>query len=122
MKQIENELKKALRRKPAPRGLAAKVLERIEGGRFEQNTSRHFTLSRFRSLAIAAVIAITFGVGLFEHLQRIRNRNEDALQRTRIALAIAAVELERAERKAFELMPWEKLSQQLAKYQSLDTE
>lgn len=122
MKQIENELKKALRRKPAPPGLAAKVLERIEDGRFKQNASRHFTLSRFRPLAIAAVIAITFGAGLFEHLQRIRNRNEDALQRTRIALAIVAVELERAERKAFELMPWEKLSQQLAKYQSLDTE
>jgi hypothetical protein len=114
MNRFEDELKAALRRKPAPPGFASKVLERIDEDTIARNASRRFVPNRLWILAVAAMVAIIAWAGLSAYQQRIRARNEEALKRTLTAISVAAVQLDRAERKAFEPIPWERLSRQLA--------
>ncbi len=120
MEKIEKDLENALRRRPAPSGFTARVLERVDGGAPGQGWFSRFRGSRLRLFAAAAVIVLMMGTGILEYRLSIRNRNEAALQRTLIALSIAAGELERAERKALEPIRWQKLSRQLIEYQTLD--
>jgi hypothetical protein len=122
MNQIEDELKAALRRKPAPPGFASRVLERIDDDTSARNESRRIVPNRLRILAVAAAAALIVWAGLFAYQQHIRARNEAALQRTLTAISIAAVQLDRAERKAFELIRWEQLSRQLAEFENNDKE
>ena len=118
MNRIEDELKAALRRKPAPPGFASRVLERIDDGTYARNASRDFAPNRLRVLAIAATIAIIIWAGVFLFQRHVRARNEAALQRTLNAISIAALQLDRAERKAFEPIPWKQLSRQLAEFEN----
>ena len=113
MNRIEDDLKAALRRKPAPDGFAAKVLEKAESGAFRNNIPRRFVRSRFW-LAAAAVVMLTVGISTFEYQQHVRARNEAALQRALAALSIAATQLDQAGQKAFEQNRWERISRQLA--------
>jgi len=119
---IENDLKTALRRKPAPPGFTAKVLKRIEDNKFDQRAPRRSMPHKLWALAAAALILVVVGTGVFQYQQRIRNRNEAALQRTLTALSIAAVQLDRAEREAFDPIQWERLSRQLTGLQMIDIE
>jgi hypothetical protein len=114
MSHIEDDLKTALRRKPAPPGLASKVFERIEKGEFER-------VARFpgrqRLLAVAAMILMVVGAGIMGYRQYTRARNEAALQRTLAALSIAAVQLDQAEKRALGPGLWERLGRQLSDIQ-----
>jgi hypothetical protein len=98
MHPIEDDLKAALRRKPAPPGFTARVLARArsEGGR---RSSRRIWL-----LAAAASLIIASGAGVIQYKQHIRARNNAALQRTIAALSFATAQLDRAERKAVEAL------------------
>jgi hypothetical protein len=120
MNHIEDDLKAALRRKPAPPGFAAKVMERIENGSFNQNVPRSFLRNPFWMAAAAAVVLVAIGAGIFGYQSHIRARNEAALHRTLAALSIAAAQLDQAEKKAFEPERWERIGRQLAGIQSSD--
>ena len=120
MKRIEDELKAALRRKPAPPGFASSVLEHIDDDTIARNASRGFVPNRLWILAVAAMAAMIVWAGLSAYQQRIRARNEAALKRTLTAISMAAVQLNRAERKAFEPIPWERLSRYLAELEVND--
>jgi hypothetical protein len=112
MNRIEDDLKSALRRKPAPPGFAERVLSRVGDGAFNKKASRRFILKRFW-MAAAATILLATGLGIFIYQRHIQIRNEEALQRTLMALSIAAEQLDRAEKKAFEPKRWERISQYL---------
>jgi hypothetical protein len=114
MHRIEDDLKAALRRKPAPPGFAAKVLERIEDDEFVRKNSRRFTRGRLWMFAAAAAAVMMISAVVFEYQRYVRNRNEAALQHTMAAISIAAIQLDRAESKAFEPLRWEQLGRQLA--------
>jgi len=120
MRQIENDLKAALRRKPAPPGFAGRVLERIEDNKFARNSSRRFLPGRSWMLAAAALAVMMVGAVVFEYQRYIRNRNEKAFQNTLAAISIATVQLNRAESKAFEPGRWDRLSKQLAGFEVND--
>jgi len=99
MNHIEDDLKNALRRKPAPPGLAAKVFERAKDGSVNRNAPRPFITRRFRMMAVAAAIIVAVAAGIFTHSHYITARNEAALQRTLIALSIVSEQFEQAEKK-----------------------
>ena len=120
MNRIEDELKAALRRKPAPPGFALRVMGRIDDGTCAHNTSGGFTPSRIRIFAVAASIAIIVWVGVFSFQRYVHTRNEAALQRTMNAISIAALKLDQAERIAFEPIPWELLSRRLAEFENYE--
>jgi hypothetical protein len=120
MNHIEDDLKAALRRKPAPPGLAAKVFERIEGEALNKKAPRSFFRNPFWMAAAAAVIFVTIGAGVLGYQHHIRARNEVALNQTLAALSIAAAQLDEAEKKAFAPKRWELIGRQLAEIQSAD--
>jgi hypothetical protein len=120
MNRIEDDLKAALRRKPAPPGFEAKVFERIESEALGKRTPRRLFRNLFWRAAAAAVILMASGTGIIGYRQYIRMRNEAALNRTLAALSIAAAQLDEAEQKAFEPERWEYISRTLAEIQSAD--
>ena len=91
MNHIEDDLKAALRRKPAPPGFAAKVFERIENEALHKKAPRGFSRNPFWMAAAASVILAITGTGIYQY--HIRTRNEAALDRTLAALSIAAAQL-----------------------------
>jgi hypothetical protein len=113
MHRIEDDLKAALRRKPAPPGFAARVLERIEDSKSLGKPSRHLIIDRPWILAAAALVLMMISAGVFEYQQYIRNRNEAAFQNTLTAISIATLELSRAKNKAFQPEWLELLGRQL---------
>jgi hypothetical protein len=120
MNRIEDELKAALRRKPAPPGFASSVMERIEDVTPAGNVSPLFVPRRRWILAAAAMTILIVWGGLFAHRQYIRTRNETSLQRTLTAISIAAIELDRAESRAFDSIQLERLGKQLAEFEIED--
>jgi hypothetical protein len=112
MNRIEDDLKAALRRKPAPPGFAAKVLDRVGEGSSHKRPTRHFLPNRFWMTA-AAMILVAIGLGIFVYQRHIQARNEAALQRTLMALSIAAEQLDKAEMKIFEPKRWERIGNHL---------
>jgi hypothetical protein len=123
MRQLENDLQDALRRRPAPPGFAARLLARIErDASFRTAQPRRPPTRRLWMLAAAAVLMAAVGAGVFEHARRIRVRNEAALQRTLTALSIAATQLDRVERKALSTARWEQLREQLTGLRAIDAE
>jgi hypothetical protein len=120
MNPIEDELKAALRRKPAPPGFAAKVFERIERETLRQRASRRWFIHPFWRSAAAAVILMTAGAGIIGYRQYIRMRNEAALNRTMAALSIAAARLDEAEQKAFEPKRLARIGRTLTEIQSAE--
>jgi hypothetical protein len=111
MKRIEDDLKAALRRKPAPPGFAAKVFHRLEGSDFQKPPKRF--PARQSWMAAAAIIVLTAGLSIFAYQRHVEARNEAALQRTLTALSIASEQLEKAEKKAFGPKRWEQIGQYL---------
>ncbi len=120
MDRMENDLKAALRRKPAPQGFTARVLERIERNESVRNITRRFLPGRSWMLAAAALAVMAIGAAVFEYQRYIRNRNEAAFQDTLTAMTIAAAQLNRVESKAFEAARWEQLSKQLTGFEVSD--
>jgi hypothetical protein len=105
MHPIEDDLKAALRRKPAPEGFSRRVLNRIEhGGPLRTSPSRSFRQWRWM-LAAAAMIVLMASTGLIQYRQYIRTRNDAALHQTLSALSIAAEQLDLAKARAFEALP-----------------
>jgi hypothetical protein len=118
MNPIEDDLKAALRRKPAPPGFAAKVFERIESAAVGKKAPRRSFSHSFWRIAAAAVIFLAAGAGIIGYRQHIRVRNEEAMNRTLAALSIAAARLDEAERKAFAPKRWEHIGRALTEIQS----
>ena len=116
MNRIEDDLKAALRRKPAPPGFAAKVSERIENKALSKRAPRRI-FGNPLWMAAAAMILITIGAGVVEYQGHVRARNEAALNRTLTALSIAAVRLDEVEKKAFAPERWERIGRQLTDVQ-----
>jgi hypothetical protein len=120
MKPIEDDLKAAFRRKPAPPGLAAKVFERIESEAAGRRVPHRSFGNPFWRIAAAAVIFLATGAGIIGYRQHIRARNEEAMNRTLAALSIAAARLDEAEQKAFAPERWEYIGRALTEIQSAD--
>jgi hypothetical protein len=120
MNNIEDDLKAALRRRPAPAGFAAKVFERIENESVGRRIHRRLFYSPLRLLAAAAVIIVTVGAGIMGYQQYVRRRNDAALNRTMAALSIAATQLDEAHKKAFQPERWDRIEEQLLEIQSVD--
>jgi hypothetical protein len=117
MHRIEDNLKAAFRRKPAPPGFTQRVLERIEDDKTLRKTPRRFLRGRPWMLAAAALVLMMIGTGVFEYRQYIRNRNEAAFQSTLTAISIATLELDRAKNRAFQPEWMEPLGRQLAEFE-----
>lgn len=120
MNNIEDDLKAALRRKPAPDGFAAKVLERVENESARSRIRHRLVFSPLQWFAAAAVIIMAVGAGLIGYQQYVRSRNEAALNRTMAALSIAATQLDEAQKKAFQPDRWDRIQKQLLEIQSGD--
>lgn len=114
MNRIENDLKAALRRRPAPPGFVDRVLERIENDKHVENTPRRFLPGRSWILVAASLAVMAISAVTFEYQRYVNNRNQEALQHTLTALSIATVQLDRAESRAFEPIRLERLRRQLA--------
>jgi hypothetical protein len=110
MNRIEDDLKAALRRKPAPPGFADKILDRVNAGVSGERAGRRLWPGRFWMAAAAIAIGC---FGIFSYQQHIQVRNEEALQRTLLGLSVAAEQLSRAEKIAFEPKRWEQISRHL---------
>lgn len=116
MNDIEDDLKAALCRKPAPPGFAAKVFERMEDG--SASSKARWKVSNPFWMAAAAVILMMVGSGVVGYRHHVRTRNEAALNRTLAALSIAAAQLDEAEKRAFPQERWERIGKQLSEVQS----
>jgi hypothetical protein len=117
MNSIEDELKTALRRKPAPPGFTERVFERIENDAFDKHSPRRLFPKRYLIAAAAALFMAAAGLGLLGYRHHIQTRNEAALRRTLTALSIVAENLNRAEKIALDPERWERLNEQLTKLQ-----
>ena len=105
MHPIEDDLKAALGRKPAPAGFSDRLLDRIEGGSSLKPGPKRIFRQRPWVIAAAAMIVMTVLTGVVQYQKNTRTRNEAALQQTLSALSIAAEQLDRAKAKAFESLP-----------------
>jgi hypothetical protein len=113
MDKIENDLKAALRRKQAPPGFAARVMERIEENKSTGNIFRRFLPGRPWVLAAAALAVMAIGAVVYEYPRYIRSRNEAAFYDTLAAITIVTAQLDRAENTAFEQERWDRLGRLL---------
>ena len=120
MDKIENDLKAALRRKPAPPGFAARVMERIEEDKSAGNIFQRFLPGRSWMLTAAALAVIAVGAVVYEYTRYIRDRNDAAFYDTLTAISIVTAQLDRAEHAAFEQERWDQLSRQLSGFSDSD--
>ena len=120
MDPIEDELKGALLRKPAPPGLASGVFKRIESESWGSKPLHGIFAAPFWRIAAALVLLMDAGTGIIGYRQYIQARNEEALHRTLTALNITAVRLDEAKQKAFEQKRLGRISRVLAEIQSAD--
>ncbi len=120
MDRIENDLKAALRRKQAPPGFAARIMERIDEDKSARKVFQRFLPGKPWMLAAAALAVMAIGAVVYEYPRYIRGRNEAAFQNTLAAITIATTQLNRAESKAYEAAQWERLSRQLTAYEAND--
>ena len=103
MNRMEDALRKALRRREAPEGLADRVLARIAQHRSLSRTSRdswlgifRYPLLRWASAAALSVVLVAGGV----HYRNVRRaEGEAAKQRLMLALRIAGSKLQLARSK-----------------------
>lgn len=90
--KLEDELREALRREPAPDGFAARVLARASAAPWWK---RPATLALAAGLTVAALIP----PAIMERHQRERERALDARNQLRAALAITRTQLEQTREK-----------------------
>ena len=120
MDRIENDLKAALRRKPAPPGFAARVMERVEKDKSTGSIFQRFLPGRSWMLAAAALAVIAIGAVVYEYPRYILNRNDAAFYDTLAAINMVTTQLNRAEHAAFEQERWDRLSRQLTGFSDND--
>jgi hypothetical protein len=111
MPPLDDELRAALGRRPAPDGFADRLAARLarESARQSDARPRPFVPWRWRLAAAAAVLAMV-AVGIVGERTRVERRNAAALRQTLSALSLAAAQLERAEKKAFAPERWPELA------------
>ena len=91
MRDIEAELRSALRRQDAPAGLAGRIIARAEGRRMQGPS---------RWLAIAAAVLVMAGIGWQYQQERERRLEaENTARQLQIALKIVAERLTKIERQ-----------------------
>jgi hypothetical protein len=112
MAPLEPDLSRALRRKPAPAGLAERILSRLPRDARPDQGLRH---ARLRwAWSFASVLALCLGLGAFYvNGQRVARRNETARQQLVESLAVASRQLARAEYKAFSFPAWGRVKERL---------
>jgi hypothetical protein len=105
MSELEDKLRKALCRQPAPEGLAEKVVACIgklphPGGKPQWGFRALFASPIFRwAAAVVACLLIAGGVAHYERQQRLRRQGEMAKVQVMQALRIASAKLNVARRK-----------------------
>ena len=89
---FENDLTRALGRKPAPAGFADRVLSRLGTG--QPQLTRRFAPSTLRRIAAAVVLTLALG-GLTAHqiVEHRRNEGERARRELMTALHIASAKM-----------------------------
>lgn len=112
MAPLEPDLARALRRKPAPPGLAERILSRLPPQtRPEQSLRR----ARLRwAWSFASVVVLCLGLGAFYvNGRRVERRNEEARQQLVETLTIASRSIARAESRAFSGEAWSRMRERL---------
>ncbi len=97
---LENDLRQALRRVPAPEGFAERVLARVGRPGFSPAAGLKSGLPRWRAAVAATLLlgAILGGWGV--HETRQRREGERAREQVLLALRIAGTQVARAQHEA----------------------
>jgi len=106
---LEPDLKRALRRQPAPAGFAERVLSRLPVAERQAPQPHLFRLRLVWSLAGALLLC----VGFFANQSRIERRNETARQQLVETLTLAGRQIVRAEAKAFTGSAWARMKERV---------
>ena len=114
MALLEPDLKRALRRQPAPAGFAERVLSRLP---IAERRAPRPHLFRLR-LAWSVAGALLLCVGFVVNHQRIERRNEAARQRLVEGLTLAGRQIVRAEAKAFTGSAWARMKERVEQIES----
>jgi hypothetical protein len=109
MALLEPDLKRALRRQPAPAGFAERVLSRLPAAERHTPQAHLFRLRLAWSLASALLLC----VGFFANHHRIERRNEAARQRLVESLTLAGRQIVRAESKVFAGSAWARMKERV---------
>ena len=113
MALLEPDLSRALRRKPAPAGLAERILSRLP--REAQRDREPYHVRLRLAWSFAGAIALCVGLGVFYvNARRIERRNEQARQQLVETLTVASRSIVRAESKAFSGAAWSRMKERLA--------
>src|SRR5262245_66323171 len=97
---LENDLRQAMRRVPAPEGFAERVLARVEDRRSRLSGQAGLPVLHWWRAAVATFLlaAVLGGWGAHETMRR--RERERALQQVLVALRIAGTQVARAPRAA----------------------
>lgn len=87
MKDMERELQRALGRKPAPAGLADRVLEQLDETRARRRRRKTLTATMSRVAAVLLVGAIGLGAWV-QHQQSVREMREAEAASVLVKLAL----------------------------------
>jgi hypothetical protein len=112
MPPLEPDLRRVLRRKPAPAGLTERILSHLPSEVRPQPRWHPARLRLAWSLTAAALLCLTLG-GVFANHYRIERRNEAARQQLVESLRLAGHQIARAESRAFTGSAWERMKARL---------
>src|ERR1051325_7356279 len=97
MNLLENDLRQAMRRVPAPEGFAERVMSRVNAPRRQSHPAR------WRAIAATLLLGAIIGSwGVHETLER--RRGERARDQVLLALRIAGTQVARAQHAAHQAM------------------
>ena len=114
MALLEPDLLRALRRKPAPAGLAERILSRLPSE--ERRVPRLHPVRPRLAWSLAGALLLC--VGFFANQSRIERRNETARRQLVDSLALAGCQIVRAESKAFAGSAWARMKQRVEQIES----
>jgi hypothetical protein len=100
MNELEDELRRALRRPEPPQGLSARVLARVEA---QQAHARWARRSAVRWAAAAAAGLLLLSGGVYARREQRRREGLEAKREVMLALSIASRELRVAQLKTQDL-------------------